>query len=424
MVYSHDTFGLGNIRILLSICRHLIDSIPDLSILIISGSPMIHSFRIPKRLDYIKLPCLSRTEREGYSVKYLGTDIGETMKLRSGLILSAVANFKPDLLLVDKKPYGVKEELGNALNYLKTHLPATKLVLLLRDILDSPEVTRKVWEKKGYYEAVRSFYDLVLTLGMPEIFDPREEYRFPAYVSEKVRFCGYIRREAGIKSGNEIRQELQLNGEKLILVTAGGGEDGYRLLEAYVAGLEWLPPGHNSSSLIICGPEMPEPQRKTLYQAAAKYPHAKTAEFTDDLISYMDAADLIISMGGFNTICEILSLNKKAVVVPRARPVEEQWIRAERMAHLGYFKAIHPDHLTPQVLIHTLLNELSSENGYFTLPPTLDFDALPKIANWILTLLFDPQRGLKPDSPLGEYSYGTPSSQRPNDLYGSFLNGQ
>jgi len=34
----------------------------------------------------------------------MGTEIGETIRLRSDLILSAVANFKPDLFLRDKKP--------------------------------------------------------------------------------------------------------------------------------------------------------------------------------------------------------------------------------------------------------------------------------------------------------------------------------
>jgi len=62
MVYSHDTFGLGNIRRMLAICSHLHASIPDLSILIVSGSPMLQSFRVAQGIDYIKLPCLKRTE--------------------------------------------------------------------------------------------------------------------------------------------------------------------------------------------------------------------------------------------------------------------------------------------------------------------------------------------------------------------------
>lgn len=139
MVYSHDAFGLGNIRRMLAICEHLLYEIPELSILLLSGSPMLQGFRLPKGLDYIKLPCLNRGQTGEIAVKYLGMGIEETIKLRSELILSAAVNFQPDLFLVDKKPYGMKNELTDTLNYLHSQLSKTKLVLLLRDILDCPE---------------------------------------------------------------------------------------------------------------------------------------------------------------------------------------------------------------------------------------------------------------------------------------------
>ena len=143
LIYSHDTFGLGNIRRVMNIATYLLKVIPDLSILIITGSPMIHGFRIPRGLDYIKLPCLSRTEREGYSAKYLATEMSEILQLRSDLILSSTLSFKPDILLIDKKPYGIKHELKETFDAVKSSLPATRLVLLLRDILDAPETTTK-----------------------------------------------------------------------------------------------------------------------------------------------------------------------------------------------------------------------------------------------------------------------------------------
>jgi predicted glycosyltransferase len=61
VVYSHDTFGLGNIRRMLVIAQSLVESDPNTSVLILSGSPMLHAFRIPPQIDYIKLPCLTRT---------------------------------------------------------------------------------------------------------------------------------------------------------------------------------------------------------------------------------------------------------------------------------------------------------------------------------------------------------------------------
>src|SRR5206468_10671708 len=104
MVYSHDTFGMGNISRMLVICRHLLTSIQDLSILLVTGSPVTQSLRLSQRLDYIKLPCLTRTEYEASSVKYLGTEIEETMQLRSDLIHSAAVNYTADRLSVEKRP--------------------------------------------------------------------------------------------------------------------------------------------------------------------------------------------------------------------------------------------------------------------------------------------------------------------------------
>ncbi len=385
LIYSHDTFGLGNIRRIMNIATYLHKALPDLSILIVTGSPMIQSFRIPKGIDYIKLPCLSRTEREGYSAKYLNSQIEEVIQLRSDLILSAMLNFEPDIMLVDKKPYGVKHELRKALTFAKTYMPKTKTILLLRDILDSPATTTKVWEENGYYEAVTSAYDLVLVLGTPAIFDPRVEYDFPISASEKVEFCGYIQPQFLLRDRDAIRRELQIEGnERLILVTPGGGEDGYALLETYLQALQLMPPRARVRSLIVTGPEMSESQRNLLSRSALRFPSVRTIEFTNDLPSYMNASDLVVSMGGYSTVCEILSLKKRAIIVPRVRPVEEQWIRAERMARLDLLATIHPDSLTHHNLLHTMLAELSSD---LPLRPTLDLTALPTLTNHISAFL-------------------------------------
>ncbi|MDJ0635620.1 MAG: glycosyltransferase [Xenococcaceae cyanobacterium MO_188.B29] len=390
IVYSHDSFGLGNIRRMLSICEYLIENVTDMSILILSGSPVLHSFRMHPGLDYIKLPCLGRDRVGKMATKYLSTEVDETVRLRSNLIKTAIADFKPDLVLVDKKPYGLLGELKPALDYAKVFLPETKLVLLLRDILDSPEVTIKDWQNNGYYQALDSLYDRILIVGMPEIFDLVQEYEFPARLAQKVGYCGYIRRKPGCRQPHLVRQELQIRpGEKLVLVTPGGGGDGYSLVNNYLAGLTYLPDRHNIKSLIVCGPEMPLSQRQELEQSAQKHPEIQTMEFSDDLASYMEAADLVVSMGGYNTVCEILSYSKRAVVVPRNKPVEEQLIRAEKMAKFGLFKTVHPDYITPKSLIGTVVLELNSENNHLPAVSHLNLDALMFIEQEIFKLLYN-----------------------------------
>ncbi|RAM51209.1 MAG: glycosyltransferase [Hapalosiphonaceae cyanobacterium JJU2] len=361
LVYSHDTFGLGNIRRMLAICEHLLNEIEELSILLLSGSPMLHGFRLPQGLDYIKLPCLNRGETDNLAVKYLGTDIDETVKMRADLILSAAVNYKPDLVLVDKKPYGIKNELAPTLDYLQAKLPQTHFVLLLRDILDTPAKTIAQWHKDGYYEAIQKFYHLLLIVGMPEVFNLPQEYQFPAAVIQKTRFCGYIRKPRGRKQPDTIRDELQLTpDDKLVLVTPGGGEDGFQLIDTYLASLKLLSDKQHIKSLIICGPQMPTQHRQALYQTAKNYPQVQMGEFTDDLMSYIAVADVVVSMAGYNTICEILSASKPAVVVPRTKPSQEQFMRSQRMYQLGCFETIHPDELTPAILMQKVQEQLAN----------------------------------------------------------------
>lgn len=387
LVYSHDTYGLGNIRRMLAICQHLLEVIPELSILLVTGSPVIHSLRLPALLDYIKLPCLTRTGRGEYSTKYLSAGINEAIQLRADLILATVKNFKPDLLMVDKKPLGVKGELAATLDHLQAERAATKQVLILRDILDSPEMITSNWERNGHYEAIRRFYDAVLVLGERAIFDPVVEYRFPPSVAAKVEFCGYIRKEAEAHSRAEVRRQLDVDGAgSLALVTSGGGEDGYHVIETYLTGLRGAPLNQPLKSLVICGPEMPAPQRAQLQQKAAALPHVIFREFAGDMLSLMAAADVIVSMGGYNTVCEILSLRKPAIVIPRVRPTEEQWMRAERLGRLGYFKTIHPDRLTPAGLMDSVAVCLA-RNDWVTPLPAINLNALPVVAARVAGLL-------------------------------------
>jgi predicted glycosyltransferase len=237
----------------------------------------------------------------------------------------------------------------------------------------------------------------VWVVGTPEVFDVRTEYRFPDEVAQKVRFCGYIRRESGLKPPGAVRQELQMQPDQtLVLVTPGGGADGYRLASAYLTGLASLPQPCSVQSVIVSGPEMPIDQRETLQQQASQFTAVKLLEFTDDLTSYMGAADLVVSMGGYNTITEILSLQKRAVVIPRIQPVEEQWIRAERMAKRELFRVIHPDQLTPTLLMDMVLQELQADSTINSAAAQLDMNALPRITDYLFALFQQaPQRFTK-----------------------------
>lgn len=297
---------------------------------------------------------------------------------------------------MDKKPSGLWSELQPTLTYLQHHAPDTRLVLLLRDILDTPEVTIAQWQRENYYALAEARYDQVWIVGTPDIFDAPRAYEFPASLAAKSRFMGYVRRGEGLRHPAEVRRSLGIaKSDRFVLVTPGGGGDGFRLVDTYLQALE-TPGCQPTVSLIVGGPEMPTPQKQTLLARIAQTPGLRWLEFTDDLASYMAAADAVVSMGGYNTVGEILSLQRRAVVVPRTQPVAEQWIRAQRLAELGLLTVIHPDVLTPARLAQAVQAELqrdSSPLGY-----QLDLNALPRITEALLALFrgaqLQPQPGL------------------------------
>ncbi len=380
MVYSHDTFGLGNIRRMLAICKHLHASIRDLSILIVSGSPMLQSFRVEPGIDYIKLPCLKRTELGELGVRFLDLDVTEIVHLRRELILSTVMSYRPDVILVDKKPDGLAGELEPSLRHIKCSLPQTRIHLVLRDILDSPSVTVDAWTRQGYYNILRWFYDRVLVLGDNSIFDVCEEYQFPQGLREKVHHCGYVQRQLPGRSRSEIRKELGVAEEEhLVFVTAGGGEDGYELFSASLAATSSLAQRLPLKTLLVTGPELDTERTQTIYRAAQSCGGLQVIEFTDDVMSYMNAADIVVSMAGYNTICELLTLRKRSIVVPRVRPVEEQKIRAERLASFRAFRTILPDEITPRILESAIEEELQLAQSRVPVPTCIDLGALPRI---------------------------------------------
>ncbi len=383
LIYSHDTFGLGNIRRMLSIAKHLVAGRSDYSILLLSGSPMLHAFRIPQYIDYVKLPCLQRDSEGQYRVRTLALSMENTVNLRSNIILSTVLDYQPDIMLVDKKPLGLCGELKAALEQLKRRSNAPRILLLLRDILDSPEATRSVWKKRGYFNAIHHYYDQILTVGQEDFFNLGKEYAFPPEAMGKLKYCGYIRREPGLTSRKNLRVQLGLRDQhKLVLVTAGGGKDGVQLILNYLKGFQ-ANADENVHSLVLCGPEMSEKDARNIRKRAKNCLRLTLRSFTDDLMSYLDAADVVVSMFGYNTSCEILTLKKPAVVVPRVRPVQEQWIRAERMARLGLVKVIHPDLMNPENLFLAVNSLLSQSCDPPLSKNRIMLDALPVISRVI-----------------------------------------
>ncbi len=195
-------------------------------------------------------------------------------------------------------------------------------------------------------------------------------------------------RNEPVRPRTEVRRELETGAdEKLVLVTTGGGEDGYRVLENYLNGLTPRPPEERIKSLVVTGPELAPERAQAIRRLAQACPSVRILDFTDDMMSYINAADVVVSMAGYNTICEILTLKKRAVVVPRVYPVEEQRIRAERMSARSLFKMILPSELNPESMRDAVTNQLRAPENGADWQAGIDLGALPRLTRLVLRLV-------------------------------------
>ncbi|HEV2914259.1 MAG TPA: glycosyltransferase [Pyrinomonadaceae bacterium] len=379
LLYSHDTFGLGNIRRTLLLAQELIEQYPRAAILLITGSQMIHSFRIPDGVDYIKLPCLDRIEAERYEPRFLSACSAEVKRTRSAILEKSVLGFEPDLMIVDKRPAGVDGELIETLRALRLNKKKrTRLVLGMRDILDEPERTRHNLQSNGSFKTVEEFYDEVWIYGAQSIFDSVREYGFPEEVARITHFCGYLkrpvtppRRDGGGRPPH-------------VLVTTGGGGDGSRMIEAYLEGLSGLPRNIALKTTVVFGPQMAAERRTTLLDRFGYLSDVSFLDFEPDLTRLYAEADIVVSMAGYNTVCELLSFGRRAILVPRAEPVREQLIRARLLAAQGFFDMVEPQHLNPSTLIAKVLAALKPV-AVAALP--FDLDGVPRIRERMRVLL-------------------------------------
>ena len=381
LVYSHDTFGLGNIRRMVRIAEELVARHGDASVLVVTGSPMLHAFRLPPRIDYVKLPCLARDSDGVYGVKHLDMAFADAVRMRASLTLSAASDFNPDIVLVDKKPLGVAGELAPTLELLSHRATPPAIHLLQRDILDTPEATCAIWEAQGYHDAIERYYDSVIVVGDPDIFDMAKAYAFPPSTAAKLSYAGYLNRAPRDHAPNLSRT---MGTAPMVLVHAGGGEDGASLLDATLDAVRMAGPTRGFACRIVGGPELAPAEQMRLRARAMALPDVTWLNFTDAMGDEVAAADLVISMGGYNSVCEVLSYRKRSIIVPRSTPVREQRIRAEAMARLGLLSMIAIEDLRPGALLDRIRIELERTNVVHSRMARLNFNGLDGICERLL----------------------------------------
>jgi predicted glycosyltransferase len=292
-------------------------------------------------------------------------DQDQALSIRTNIILATAQTFRPDLFIVDKEPHGLKREVLPTLEWLKKNSPQTVSILGLRDILDEADIICKDWQKKGVYQSLAKLYDEIWVYGDQDIYDPIEKYRLPPEIHHKVVFTGYIpRTPLPPEKRTAVRKKYRIMDDDLfILVTTGGGGDGSEVIDHFIDMHQYFPTSLPFKSIIVTGPFMHKNKREEARKRAKNY-GIKTFPFYPRMEDLIKAADLVVSMGGYNTICEILTHGTPALIIPRETPRREQLIRAKCLNNLNLLDYIPWNEVNPQILRDKIISLISNRKHY------------------------------------------------------------
>jgi predicted glycosyltransferase len=337
LIYSHDTFGLGHLRRSRAIANALVKESPGASIIILSGSPVIGSFDFGRGVDYVRIPGVTKLPNGNYRSLNLNLPLDEAVRLRSALILKTAETFRPELVIVDKEPTGFRGELMPALDTLRQH--SCRLVLGIRDVMDEPALLVPEWQRKGATESLR-YYDEIWVYGLKDIYEPLAALDLPGDVEKRITYTGYLGRD--LPQQPSLTRYPKITKAPFILVTTGGGGDGDDLIDWVIAAYE-ADPSLETPALVVFGPFLNRDRRRGYLERIARQPKLDAIAFDTKIELLMQRASAIVAMGGYNTFCEILSLDKPALIVPRTRPRLEQYIRAVEAERLGLVRMLSED---------------------------------------------------------------------------------
>ena len=358
LMYSQDSYGLGHLRRATNLANALVAEDPDLSVLLVVDSPVAPFFDLGDHVDFVKLPTIVKVDAGVFKPGRLLTSASLVKTIRSKVLREVLQWFDPDLILVDHMPGGANGDLIPALRQTRLLHDRAKVVLGVRDIIDEPSVTCAVWEREGYYDTLKRYYDAVLIYGSADVFPTAERYRIDEAMNGSVQYCGYVCNMNPVKSRRLIRATIGVGKEPLVAVVAGGGADAYELMHTYLDAVPLVNRTQPASTVLVTGPFMPETARKAVRDRAnAVGVRVETA--VGDGLAFVNAADLVVSMAGYNTLSEILRFRKPAIVVPRLGPSAEQRMRSTIFAERGLISLVNPEDLSPARLASAIVEALS-----------------------------------------------------------------
>ncbi len=366
--YCQYVWGMGHLVRSLEFARALSGH----NVTLIAGGQKVE-VDLPDHVQLVRLPVLYMDEK---FTRLIPGDPGQSLdqiqQERKNTLYSLLEKKQPDLFIVELYPFG-RSIFGYELEPLLADMRAgqfghVKIVCSLRDILvekkDPPAYEERVLGKLNrYFDALLVHSDAGL-LRLDETFTRVGDINIP------LVYTGFITQRATPGAGSRMRRELKISpDQKLIVASAGGGRSGYRLLTSVIDACELLRERLSLRLEVFSGPFMDSEEYKKL--SARSAPGFRIRRYTKRFMDYLSAADLSISLAGYNTCMNLLVTKVPCLVFPYWRQ-QEQPLRADKIKKYLPMKVLKEADMQPASLSRHIAQMLQQNRVADGVPIDLD----------------------------------------------------
>lgn len=349
MFYCQYVFGVGHLVRSLEIVRALAR---DFEVTFVIGGEPVTGLRFPAKVKLVQLPPLEAPLGfEGLRSCDPAVTLEQIREVRRQRLLDLLENVRPQVLVVELFPFGRKQFSFELLPLVERARQLNSLVVCsLRDIL--VRKTNQDEHERRACDIANAHFDLILVHGDPELVTIGETFSRAGDLRPEIRYTGYV-----VKGGAASRANAS-GRRPAIVASIGGGRSaqGQQLLEALIGAAALLQDRLPHQFRIFAGPLMPDDVYARLRGFATGARNVTLCRFTPDLIGQLAAAELSVSLGGYNTTMDVLRSGVRALLLPAADSGDrEQELRAAKLERLGVIQTIRQDQATPWALAEQIM---------------------------------------------------------------------
>jgi predicted glycosyltransferase len=364
LFYCQHILGIGHLIRSMEIVRGLLE---EFEVCLINGGRVIDGFQIPLGVEMVNLPAIA-TDSEFRELRTVdpNQDLETVLDTRRELLLEILADFQPDILIVELFPFGRRRFSSELIPFLdQAQANGVKVVCSLRDIVVTKQDRARHEEK--ICRLMNQYFDMLLIHGDPKFQSLELSFSRVKDLNCEVHYTGYVV-QSPVESSIE-EQPIPDAYRPTILTSIGGGRFGHELLSCVIDAAAYLESVIPHQIQMFTGPFIPDELFLELKAIATHRPNVLLQRYTPNLLAYMRQADLSISMAGYNTTMNVLTTGVRSMLLPfKGNDDQEQTLRAERLQELGIVSVIRPEDLQPKRFARRVVACLSQ-------PPTrMEFD--------------------------------------------------